>query len=85
MDHDFCSPTLQETLHWKKDGKWYAGGLICLNEKEQPLATFENKGASLREGKLEIGAGIGGKLLDELVVCAIALAELARRWRDAAI
>ena len=85
MDHDFRSPALGETLRWKRDGKWFGGGLICLNEREQPLATFETEKGSLRQGRLELGSGIEGPLMDEVVVCAVALAELARRTRDASV
>ena len=58
------------------------GNLVCLDEKEMPVAKYEAKNWSKKQwGSLElVGFGAkGGPAMDEIVVSAIAMAEYRRR------
>ncbi|MCJ1279423.1 hypothetical protein MMC21_007247 [Puttea exsequens] len=80
---EFRSLAAQDTMRWKRDGVFSGGDLLCLDSKEQLLAKFENSSFALKkEGKIELGPGVGGVLMDEIVTSGIAMIEQQRRRRN---
>ena len=55
--------------------------MICIDEKEQLFARFQ---ASGWDRKFELSPGVGGVLMDEIVVSGIAMVELRRRQNRSA-
>ncbi len=56
------------------------GDMKCLDGREQVCARFEHSAWALRkDGKFEVGRGVSGGLLDEVVVTGTAMLEMLRR------
>ncbi len=80
--HQFMSLTTHGIFEWKNDGMFSGGDMLCLDTQEQQVARFESSNwAMKKEGKFELGSGVKGLLMDELVVSGIAMVE-ARRRKD---
>lgn len=82
--HQFMSLATHENFKWKSNGMFSGGDMLCLDNREQLVAKFESSNwAMKKEGKLELGAGVEGILMDELVVSGIAMVEHRRRKKNA--
>lgn len=79
--HEFRSlATSGASFKWKKDGIISGGDLVCLDERKQKVAWYENSKLALhKDGKIGLEAGVDGMLVDEIVVTLIAMIELKRR------
>ena len=78
--HEFRSSALAGSLKWKRDGLFSGGDMICIDEKEQLFARFQASGwAMKKDRKFELSPGVGGVLMDEIVVSGIAMIELRKR------
>lgn len=78
--HEFRSSALAGSLKWKRDGLFSGGNMLCIDEKEQLFARFQASRSSMKkERKFELSPGVGGVLMDEIVVSGIAMVELMRR------
>lgn len=78
--HQFVSLATQGKYKWKNDGIFSGGDMLCLDAREQSVARYENSNWTMKkEGKFELGAGVEGLLMDELVVSGIAMVAYGRR------
>ena len=81
--HQFQSPTTRQIISWKRDGMFSGGDLKCVNEAGELYALFEiSLWAMSKDGKLELGPGIQGPFMDEIIVSGIASMEQHRRQRN---
>lgn len=76
---EFTSSATHLSYRWKADGKPFSGDLICFDEREQVFAKFDSSWAWKKDGTLELGPGIDGALMDEIVVTGIAMVEFNKR------
>ena len=86
--YSYTSPAMHNSIvYWKRDGTLKFGDMVCLDEKEMPIARFEASHFSMRDrGRLELvgmgPAAQGGAAMDEIVVTGLALAEHRRRQNN---
>ncbi len=81
--HGFQSLATGGSFKWKSDGVFSCGDMICLDEREQLVARFKSSGGAMKkEGKFELGEGVNGVLMTEVVVSGIAMYEYMRRQRN---
>ena len=60
----------------------FTADMICIDEREQVFAKFRHSGwAVKKEGKFELGPGVDGPLMDEIVTSGIAV-EYRRRQQN---
>ena len=81
--HQFQSLANGSVFKWKKDGMFSGGDLVCLDEREQKVATFENSTFAMqKDGKLEIAPWVDGLFFDEILITGLAAVEYFRRRRQ---
>ena len=73
------------TLTWKKNGMG-SSDMVCVDEKELPIAKYEKKNWSMKQrGTLDLmGMAQGSPAMDEIVITAMAMAEYKRRQQSSA-
>ena len=71
---------------WKKDGVFAGGDMVCLDEKEMPVARFDQTHWAVKKaGKLELNPPVAsGVFMDEIIVSGVATMEYNRRQRRSA-
>ena len=81
--YEFNSLATGGTLKWKRDGM-FTTDMVCIDQREQVFARFLNSNwAVKKEGKFELGPGVTGPLMDEIVTSGIAV-EYRRRQNSSA-